>query len=158
VFGVLRTIYAGLPSLRRSGGRLVILGSVSGHVALPGSSPYAMSKFAVRALAESVDGELRPGGVSVTLVSAGFVDTEIHQVDNQGRRHPEMQPRAPALVRLSAERAARQIVRAVARRRREVIVTWLGKVTVFVRRHLPAVYGWAVRSFKLRARPEPAGS
>jgi short-subunit dehydrogenase len=156
VFGVLRTIYAGLPALRRARGRLVIMGSVSGHVALGGSSPYSMSKFAVRALAEAIDFELRPGGVSVTLVSPGFVDTEIHQIDNQGRRHPEMRHRAPALVRMSAERAARQIVRAVARRRREVVITWLGKVTVFVRRHLPGVFTWAVRRLRVRTRPEPA--
>jgi short-subunit dehydrogenase len=157
VFGVLRTVYAGLPALRRAGGRLVILGSVSGHVALPGSSPYSMSKFAVRALAETLDFELRPAGVSVTLVSPGFVDTEIHQVDNQGRRHPQTRHRAPALARLSAERAARHIVRAIARRRREVVITWLGKVTVFVRHHLPAVYGWAVRTFGVRTRSDPGG-
>jgi short-subunit dehydrogenase len=156
VFGVLRTIYAGLPALRRARGRLVILGSVSGHVALPGSSPYSMSKFAVRALAEALDFELRPAGVSVTLVSPGFVDTEIHQVDNRGARHPEMRHRAPAWVRLNAERAARRIVRAVARRRREIVITWLGKLTVFIRRHAPRLYRWAVRTFGVRTRSEPA--
>jgi short-subunit dehydrogenase len=156
VFGVLRTIYAGLPALRRRGGRLVIMGSVSGHVTVPGASPYAMSKFAVRALAEALDFELRPKGVAVTLVSPGFVDTEIHQVDNQGVRHPEMRHRAPAWVRMSAERAARLIVRAVARRRREVVITWLGRLTVFVGRHLPGLFGWAVRTFGARARPEPS--
>ncbi|HEX5814554.1 MAG TPA: SDR family NAD(P)-dependent oxidoreductase, partial [Methylomirabilota bacterium] len=50
VFGVLRTVRAALPELKRTAGRLAIVGSVSGHVATPGSSPYAMSKFAVRAL------------------------------------------------------------------------------------------------------------
>jgi len=155
VFGVLRTVLATWPELRRNRGRLAILGSVSGHVALPGSSPYAMSKFAVRALAEALDFELRPAGVSVTLVSAGFVDTELHQVDNRGVRHPEALPRAPAFVRTSAERAARLIVRAIARRRREVVITWLGRLTVWVRRYLPALYVWAVRAFGVRTRPDP---
>jgi short-subunit dehydrogenase len=156
VFGVLRTVFAALPELRRTRGRLVIVGSVSGHVALPGASAYAMSKFAVRALAQSLDFELRPAGVSVTLVSPGFVDTELHQVDNRGVRHPEVRPRAPAFVRTSAERAARRIVRAVARRRREVIITWLGHVTVRVQRYLPALYVWGVRTFGIRTRPDPA--
>jgi short-subunit dehydrogenase len=156
VFGVLRTIYAGLAELRRARGHLVIVGSVSGHVATPGSSAYAMSKFAVRALAEALAFELAPSGVSVTLVSPGFVDTEIHQVDRRGVRHPEARHPAPAWVRMSADRAARQIVRAVARRRREVVVTWLGKVTVFVRRHLPWLYVWSVRLFGIRARPDPS--
>ena len=95
VFGVLRTVFATLAELRRSRGRLVIVGSVSGHVALPNASPYAMSKFAVRALAQALDFELRPTGVSVTLVSPGFVDTELHQVDNRGVRHPEVTPERP---------------------------------------------------------------
>src|SRR5262245_2249852 len=157
VFGVLRTVFAGLPELRRTRGRLVIVGSVSGHVALPGSSPYSRSKFAVRALAEALDFELRPAGVSVTLVSPGFVETELHQIDNRGVRHPEATPRAPAFVRTTAERAARTIVRAVARRRREVLITWLAHLTVRVRRYLPALFVWGVRTFGVRTRPEPAG-
>jgi short-subunit dehydrogenase len=156
VFGVLRTVFVALPELRRTRGRLVIVGSVSGHVALPGASAYAMSKFAVRALAQSLDFELRPAGVSVTLVSPGFVDTELHQVDNRGVRHPEVTPRAPKFVRTSAERAARLIVRAVARRRREVVITWLGHVTVRLQRFLPALYVWGVRTFGIRTRPDPA--
>src|SRR3989442_5694620 len=59
----------------------------------PGSSAYAMSKFAVRALAEALAFELAPAGVSVTLVSPGFVDTEIHEVDRRGVRHPEARDR-----------------------------------------------------------------
>jgi NAD(P)-dependent dehydrogenase (short-subunit alcohol dehydrogenase family) len=156
VFGVLRTVFAAVPALRRSRGRLVIMGSVSGHVALPGASAYAMSKFAIRALAQALDFELRPAGVSVTLVSPGFVDTELHQVDNRGVRHPEVTPRAPAVVRTSAERAARRIVRAVARRRREVVITWLGHVTVRLQRYLPALYVWGVRTFGIRTRPDPS--
>jgi len=41
------------------------MGSVAGHVAAPGASAYAMSKFAVRAFASSLRGELRPEGVAV---------------------------------------------------------------------------------------------
>src|SRR5207244_4386528 len=75
-----------------------IMGSVSGHVAVPGGSAYAMSKFAVRALAESLGHELVPHGVAVTLVSPGFVESEIRQVDNRGVWHPE--PREPLPRRL----------------------------------------------------------
>lgn len=156
VFGTLRTIYAGLAELRRTGGRLVVIGSVSGHVALPAASAYAMSKFAVRALAEALDFELRPHGVSVTLISPGFVDTELHEVDNRGHRHPGARRAAPAWTRTSAERAARVIVRAVARRQREVVITWLGRLTVFGSRHLRWLYVWAVRTFRVKTRPEPA--
>ena len=43
VFGVLRTVYATLDDLRRTRGRLVIIGSVSGHLSTPGASAYGMS-------------------------------------------------------------------------------------------------------------------
>jgi short-subunit dehydrogenase len=82
VFGVLRTIYAALPEIERARGNVVIIGSVSGWAASPGASPYAMSKFAVRALANSITPELRLAGVKVTLISPGFVASEIRRVDN----------------------------------------------------------------------------
>jgi NAD(P)-dependent dehydrogenase (short-subunit alcohol dehydrogenase family) len=158
VFGVLRTVYATLEDLKRTRGRLVVVGSVSGHVAVPGGSAYAMSKHAVRALAEALGHELHPHGVAVTLVSPGFVESEIRQVDNRGVWHPEpTAPRAGALVMPTAT-AARRIVRAVARRRRETVVTGHGKVAVFVQRHTPWLVAWGIRRFGIRARgtPRPA--
>jgi short-subunit dehydrogenase len=131
VFGVLRTIYAGLAELSRTRGRLVI------------------------ALAEALDGELHGRGVSVTLASPGFVRTEFHEVDNRGVRHPGARHPAPDLVRMPAARAARIIVRAIARRRREVVVTALARITVALHRLLPGVWAWLVRSAGVRARPEP---
>src|SRR5207247_45407 len=137
VFGVLRTVYATLEDLKTTHGRLVIVGSVSGHVAVPGGSAYSMSKFAIRALAESLGHELHPHGVAVTLVSPGFVESEIRQVDNRGVWHPEPREPLPSALVMPTATAARQAVRAVARRRREAVVTGHGKVAVFLQRHAP---------------------
>src|SRR5438477_55079 len=156
VFGVLRTVHATLAELKASRGRLVILGSVTGYIATPGSSPYAMSKFAVRALAEALGHELAPAGVSVTLVSPGFVESEIRRVDNSGRLQSAAREPIPAWLIMPAERAARQIVRAIGRRRREIVVTGHGKVAVFVQRHAPAVVSAVVRAFGVRSRSEPS--
>jgi NAD(P)-dependent dehydrogenase (short-subunit alcohol dehydrogenase family) len=84
VFGVLRTIYAALPELEKSRGNLVIIGSVAGWVATPGASPYSMSKFALRALANAITPELRHSGIKVTLISPGFVASDIRRIDNTG--------------------------------------------------------------------------
>jgi NAD(P)-dependent dehydrogenase (short-subunit alcohol dehydrogenase family) len=155
VFGVLRTIYAALPEVRRARGSLVVIGSVSGHIATPGSSPYAMSKFAVRALAEALGHELAADGVSVTLVSPGFVESDIRRVDNEGVLRETSPDPAPSFLRMSAARAARQIVRAVARRRREVVITGHGKVFVFLHRHAPWLTSFVIRRFGVRSRGEP---
>jgi short-subunit dehydrogenase len=142
VFGVLRTIYATLPALKRSRGRLAIMGSVAGHVATPRSSPYSMSKFALRALAECLREELAPQGVTVTLISPGFVVSEIGHVDNQGLWHAEDASSVPAWLRMPTDRAAREIVAAIAAGRREAIITAHGKLAVFLYRHFP----WLVRA------------
>ena len=127
VFGVLRTAYATLAELKRSRGQLVIIGSVAGYVPQPGVSAYGMSKFAVRALAESMRMELAPQGVAVTLISPGFVDSDIRRTDNLGVVHPSARDTIPAWLVVPSDRAAREIADAVYKRKRERIVTGHGK-------------------------------
>jgi short-subunit dehydrogenase len=156
VFGVLRTASATLPALRSSRGTLVIVGSVSGHVPTPGASAYAMSKAAVHALAGSLRAEVLADGVGVVLVIPGFVESEIRRVDNRGVHHPDARDPVPSWLVVPADRAARVIVRAVARRRREVVVTGHGKVVVWVARHLPSLLAFALERGGYRSRGEPA--
>ena len=155
VFGVLRTIYATLDDLKRTRGTLAILGSVSGHLATPGGSPYAMSKFAVRALAEALRHELRRTGVAVTLISPGLVESEIRLVDNQGKLRTEGRDTAPGWLRMGAEPAARKIVTAIERRRREAVITGHGKAVVFLQRHAPGLMNALVGLSGYRGREEP---
>ncbi len=142
VFGVLRTIYAALPELEKTKGTLVIIGSVSGWVATPGASPYSMSKFALRALANAIAPELRPTGVKVTLISPGFVASEIRQIDNQGIRHEHAKDPIPPRMVVPTPKAVREILRAVAKGKREQIVTGHGKVVVAIERFAP----WILRA------------
>lgn len=153
VYGVIRTAKAVLPALKASRGVLAIMGSVSGYLATPGGAPYAMSKFAVRALAESLRGELSPYGVGVVLISPGFVESNIRRVDNRGVLHPDAPDPVPAWLVMPAEKAARIMVRAILKRKPEVIVTGHGKVAVFLARHCPRL----VRALltRARARSEP---
>jgi NAD(P)-dependent dehydrogenase (short-subunit alcohol dehydrogenase family) len=55
----------------------VIVGSVSGRLASPLLGPYAASKHAVEALAESLRHELRDWGISTSVVEPGAVATPI---------------------------------------------------------------------------------
>lgn len=154
VFGVLRTIKETLPALRASRGHLVLVGSVAGHVASGAMSAYSMSKFAVRALAETLHVDLASEGIGVTLVSPGFVDSDIRRTNNQGVVQPEARDPIPAWLRVSAEAAAREILRGVDRGRAEIVVTGHGKFIVFIARHFPGLLRWAGRRL-YRGRPEP---
>lgn len=156
VVGLLRTIYETLPGLRQARGRLVLIGSVAGHIAAPGASAYAMSKFAVRGLAESLRGDLRDDGIGVTLVSPGFVDSDIRRTDNRGVVHAEAPDPVPAWLRVPTDKAVREIVRGVRRGRAEIVVTGHGKVLVFLSRHFHRLLRLVLlRSY--RGRPEPKG-
>ncbi len=65
-----------LPGLKQRGrGAIVNIGSTGSHVALPGVSAYAASKFAVRALTEALAQECDGTGVRIGLVSSGPIDT-----------------------------------------------------------------------------------
>jgi short-subunit dehydrogenase len=156
VFGVLRTFHESFDSLKRSGGRFVIMGSVAGYISAPGGSAYAMSKFAVRALAESLYGDLSGTGVGCTLVSPGFVDSDIRRTDNRGSVHAKAPDPIPAWLRMPADQAARIMARGILQGRREVIVTLHGKVMIFMGRHFARLTRWLLlRQVKGSMRPEP---
>jgi short-subunit dehydrogenase len=155
VFGVLRTIYATLDDLKRSRGRLVIIGSVSGHLATPHGSPYSMSKFAVRALAEALRNEARAAGVAVTLISPGFVESELRLIDNRGVLHEGARDVVPSWLRMSAAACARETVTAIARRRREAVITGHGRVLVFLQRHFPGLMSTLIGLSRYRGRLQP---
>lgn len=146
VFGVLRTIYAALPELEKTRGNLALIGSVSGWVSPPGASPYCMSKFAVRALANSIAPELRRAGIKLTLISPGYIVSNIRRVDNRGTVHPGVADPVPAWIQMPTQKAARQILHAVARGKRERIITLHGKLFVAIERFLP----WFNRAFAPR--------
>jgi NAD(P)-dependent dehydrogenase (short-subunit alcohol dehydrogenase family) len=77
-----------VPEMRRRGaGHIVTIGSVSDHVAFPGSAAYAASKYGLRGLHEVLAAELAASGVRTTLVSPGPVNTAIWDaVDPDARR------------------------------------------------------------------------
>ena len=77
VIGVMAVTQAFLPALRRSGGRIVNMSSISGRIAMPFAGPYAASKFALEALSDSLRRELLGSGVRVILIEPGSVRTPI---------------------------------------------------------------------------------
>ena len=75
VVGQLRVLQSFLPALRRRRGRVVLMGSIGGRSALPFLGAYAMSKFALEAMADSLRVELAPSGIDVAIVEPGTIAT-----------------------------------------------------------------------------------
>ncbi|GAA4360596.1 SDR family NAD(P)-dependent oxidoreductase [Angustibacter luteus] len=80
VLGTANVVRAVLPGMRdRNDGRIVLIGSVVGALAVPEMSAYAVSKWAIRSLARHLQIENRDrSGVHITLVTPGGIDTPIY--------------------------------------------------------------------------------
>jgi len=105
VLGVVYAFAAVMPEMiRRGSGRLAAVSSLAGYGALPGESAYCASKAAVNVYLDGLRAHLRGRGVSVTTLCPGFVRTPMTAANTFWM---------PGL--LTAEEAARRMLRAVAR-------------------------------------------
>jgi NAD(P)-dependent dehydrogenase (short-subunit alcohol dehydrogenase family) len=77
LIGQVAVTQAFLPHLRRTKGRVVNVGSISGRIASPMMGPYSMSKFGLEAFSDSLRRELYPWGIHVSIVEPGAIATPI---------------------------------------------------------------------------------
>jgi len=142
VLGVIRSVRAALADLRRTRGVVGVVGSANGYLALPGHSAYCTSKFAVRGLTESLRAELAGQGIHVTHLAPGFVATDFRR---DGEVQPDRPDPIPRWAQLPADRAARRMLRALARRRREAVITAHARIGVALARRCPGLTAVALR-------------
>jgi NAD(P)-dependent dehydrogenase (short-subunit alcohol dehydrogenase family) len=75
--GQVAVTQAMLPSIRAAGGRIVFISSIGGRIAFPLTGAYHAAKFAIEAVGDVFRQELRPWGISVSLIEPGSIDTPI---------------------------------------------------------------------------------
>jgi short-subunit dehydrogenase len=139
VFPVIHGFQLVRDELVKNRGFYCVVGSVNSYLSLPTASAYAMSKFSVRAFTEALYWEMKPLGVSVTLVCPGFVKTEIRKVNNRGEYRERAEEPVPEWLMMGASVAAKQIIRAIERKKPEAVITFHGKILVWIQRHAPWV-------------------
>jgi short-subunit dehydrogenase len=75
-FGPLGLIREVLPNMRqRKTGQIINVSSVGGMMAMPTMGSYSASKFALEGASEALWYELKPWGISVSLVQPGFINS-----------------------------------------------------------------------------------
>jgi short-subunit dehydrogenase len=147
VLGVVYAVEAVLPEmLRRGRGHLAAVSSLAAYKGLPGESGYCASKAALNTYMEGLRIQLRPRHIAVTTVCPGFVETPMTAVN---------QFHMPWL--LSADEAARRIVRALDRRRKVYNFPWQTALLMRATRWLPDwVMARAMRVYN-ESPPMPTG-
>ena len=167
VFGLVRLTQSLLPSLRRSGGRVINVGSASSNLALPMMGPYASSKSAVDLLSDALRRELSPCGIRVVVISPGQTATAIYSKSEEDavrrleiaeqpdgydyrprmRRFQQLMNQS-ASFRASPDRVAAKVARVlfVKHPRSRYHVGWDARLSVIVARFIPVWFvDWIIR-------------
>lgn len=140
VFASIDTAKLSLEPLKKTQGTFALVGSALSYFSLPNSSAYCMSKHAVKAFTESLFYEWKAHGIHVSFIAPGFVESEIQQVDNQGRFREKIKNRVPKQLMMKADAAAKEIVCKLEKKKREIYITWHGRILSSLYRHLPSVF------------------
>jgi short-subunit dehydrogenase len=159
-WGPLHATLAVLPEMRkRHSGRIVNISSIGGKISVPHLLPYSVGKFALSGFSEGLRAELSRDNVYVTTVYPGLMRTgSPRNAEFKGKHRAEytwflLSDSAPGLS-MSADRAARQIVRACEYGKAELILTIPAKLAIKIHALFPAISS-ATAAIVTRALPDP---
>jgi len=130
------TKYA-LPYLLKSQGSLVGVSSIGGYKGLPGRTGYSASKFAIHGFLEVLRIENLKKNLHIMIACPGFTSSNIRNtaLGKDGSQQGES-PRDESKM-MSAEKVAIYIANAINKRKRSLILTSQGKMTVFLNKFIP---------------------
>ncbi len=132
------TCYA-LPFLKKTKGQIIAISSLAGKNGIPKRSGYAASKHAMVGFFDTLRIEVAEYGISVTMIYPGFVATETRKraFGADGKPIGESPVREKEV--MTAEQCAQLIIQAATARKRELMMTWRGKVGVWVKLIAPGL-------------------
>lgn len=130
------TKYA-LPYLIANQGSVVGVSSVAGFHGLPGRTGYSASKFAMHGFLETVRIENLKKGLHVMIIAPGFTASEIrkHALLADGSEQGVSPRREEKL--MTPEYVAKWILKGIKKKKRNKILTWIGRFTALFQRIIP---------------------
>jgi len=135
-FAVAEMTREALPLLKQGDRSIVVnVGSILGHRAIPRMNEYCSSKFALRALSETLRVEFSTLGIDVLLVSPGTTETDFYDQVVHGRGNVPWNKGKG----VTAETVAKATVKAMARGKREIIPNGPGNMLVWASKRVPGI-------------------
>ncbi len=148
------TKYA-LPYLLQSRGSVVGVISIAGYSALPARTGYSASKYAVRGFLDTLRIEHLRDGLNVLVFAPGYTASNVRNAALTADGSPQGQTPLEEGKLMSAEAVASKLAAALARRRSEVILTGLGKLTVLAHRLFPRLTDALTYKYIAREKGSP---
>ncbi|MEA5006211.1 MAG: SDR family oxidoreductase [Rikenellaceae bacterium] len=130
------TKYA-LPHILKTHGSIVGVISIAGFKGLPARTGYSSSKFAIYGFLDTLRVEHLKDNLHVMIFAPGFTASNIREeaLVSDGSRQGET-PRDEASM-MTAEECARHLIKGIEKRKAQVILTPVGKLTVFLNKFFP---------------------
>ncbi|MCX5873084.1 MAG: SDR family oxidoreductase [Deltaproteobacteria bacterium] len=138
-FGSVYCTYYALPYLKKTRGQIVGISSLTGKAGVPTRSGYAASKHAMAGFFDSLRIEIAPYGVSVTMIYPDFVATEVRARAFGADGHLLGQSPVQEKKVMPVERCAQLILKGMAQRRRELVMSLRGQVGQWVKLIAPGL-------------------
>ena len=138
-WGAVNITKAALPSVLARRGAVVGISSIAGYRGLPARTGYSASKFALQGFLEALRTELLESGVHVMWVSPGFTSSNIRAVARNADGSAQAETPLDEAGLMSAEECARRTLDGLTKRKRTVVMTRQGKLTVALSRFLPGL-------------------
>ena len=139
-----------LPHLLKSKGSVIGVSSIAGLPSLPGRTGYSSSKFAMHGFLETLRVEHLHDGLHVMIAAPGFTATNVRKVALGPDGKPQGESPRDENQMMTPEQVARIIARGIRKRKRMMVMTTQGKMTVMLRKFVPA---WLDRlTYRLMAK------
>jgi short-subunit dehydrogenase len=146
-FGTVYCTKLALETITERKGTIVGVSSVAGYRGLPGRSGYSASKFAVNGWLEAVRTELLNTGVNVMWVCPGFTRSNIRNVALNSKGNAQGESPLNERDLMSSQDCAAHIIKAIKGRKRNLILSFSGNVTVFLNKLFPSLTDSLVKKF-----------
>ena len=144
-----------LPAIQQSKGVIVGISSIAGYKGLPCRTGYSASKFAMQGFLESLRIEMLQDGVHVMWVSPGFVASNIRNTALNADGQAQSETPLDEKKLMSAEVCAEHILKAIYQRKRTLIMTFQGKLTVWMNKWFPSFVDRQVLKYFLNEADSP---
>lgn len=128
-----------LPFIIKQKGVVVGISSIAGHRGLPGRTGYSASKFALQGFLEALKTELLHTGAHVMWISPGFTSSNIRNVARTSDGTSQAETPLDESKLMSAAVCAGLILDGVEKRKRTIVMTTQGKLTIWINKLLPSL-------------------